>query len=156
MKRPQTSPAPPAIDTNDEHAELARLAGDVQRAWVILGQACKVTDAVLGTMDEAEAEAAQDIANDKLDAVISAMCAAPAHTIGGLIIKARITTIDSGGMFDGVRRSIVRDLLALDGGAERYDMNVSGVISQKSHDDTSAPPSRRSVGGARSRRRPSP
>jgi hypothetical protein len=71
-------------------------------------------------MDEADAEAAQDIANDKLDAAIKVVCATPAHTISGLIIKARITTIDNGGMFDGVRRSIVRHLLALDGGVEAH------------------------------------
>jgi hypothetical protein len=148
MKRPpQASPAPSATNTDDEHVELARLAAEVRSAWEQLGQACKSTDAALGTLDEAEAEAAQDIANDKLQAALDALCDTPARTVRGLQVKARATKIDTGEMFHDLRQSILDDLLALDGGAES---------SQKSHDDVSAPPSPRSIGGARSRRRPHP
>jgi hypothetical protein len=91
----------------------------VKAAWVDLGCACAVTDAALGTADEAEAQRVQAIAGGRMDAAIDALCATPAHSIAGLVTKARVTSIDNGEMFDDLRRSIVDDLLAIDAGAAR-------------------------------------
>jgi hypothetical protein len=102
----------------DHDAELAQLTAEVKAAWVDLGHAIDVCDAAMGTPDAAEAEAAQDAASDRLSHAIVAMCETPAWSIAGLAAKARATTIDSG-MFDDLRRSIVRDLLVIDAGAVR-------------------------------------
>jgi hypothetical protein len=107
------------IAAGDADAERHRLAGEVKAAWVDLGHACDATDAAMGTPDEAEAESAQNAANTKLDNAIDALCNTPARTIHDLAAKARATKIDNGGMFDGLRQSIVDDLLGLDAGAGR-------------------------------------
>jgi hypothetical protein len=66
--------------------------------------------------EETEAEAAQDVASNRLEASIAALCDTPARSIRDLQVKARATKIDEGGMFERLERSIVDDVLALDGG----------------------------------------
>jgi hypothetical protein len=135
----------PAVAANDNTAELLRLADEVKAAWEQLGDACDalgVAEAKVSkwrksnplpdddagfTMWEAackrecdytEAKAAEEAASDKLSDAIDALCRTPARTIRGLVVKARATKIDEGGMFDGLRQSIIDNLLALDAGAD--------------------------------------
>jgi hypothetical protein len=67
-----------------------------------------------GTPDEAEAEAAQDVADDNWKSQSMLSARRRPGTIRDLIVKARAASIDE---FDGLRRSVIDDLLALDGGA---------------------------------------
>jgi hypothetical protein len=60
-----------------------------------------------------EAHAAEGVASDKLTDAIDAFREAPAHTIRGLIAKARLCEIDPDALGDEIASSIVEDLLAM-------------------------------------------
>jgi hypothetical protein len=100
-----------------DDAELHRLAAEAKAAWEGLGHAIDVYDAAMGTPDEPEAEAAKAAASDGLQVVIETLCKTPARSLRGLTAKAGATKIDEGGMFDGLRQSIVDDVVRLDGDA---------------------------------------
>jgi hypothetical protein len=135
----------PTVAAEQNEAELIRLAAEVKAAWERFGDACDalgVAEAKVAkwrksnplpdddagfTMWEAackrecgysEAKAGEEAATDKLSDAIDALCRTPARTIRGLVVKARATKIDEGGMYDGLRQSIIDNLLALDGGAD--------------------------------------
>ena len=130
-----------AADHVGDDAELLRLGDEVKAAWERLGDACDVLGVAEAKVskwrksnplpdddagftlweaackrecDYTEAKAAEEAASDKLSDAIEALCRTPARTIRGLIAKARAASID--GPHEHITRSIVDDLLALDGG----------------------------------------
>ena len=133
--------AVPTVAAEQNEAELIRLAAEVKAAWERFGDACDalgVAEAKVAKWrksnplpdddagftvweaackrecDYSEAKAGEEAASDKLS---DALCRTPARTIRGLVVKARATKIDEGGMYDGLRQSIIDNLLALDAAA---------------------------------------
>jgi hypothetical protein len=73
---------------------------------------CK--EALRGTSGHYEADAAAGVASDTLEAAVDKLCGTRAHTICGLIEKARVGEIDDVVLGTRINRSILDDLLALD------------------------------------------
>ena len=106
--------APALAETED--AELVRLAAEVKAAYEAF---CAVLDAL--AIAEArksgldEVRAAEAAASDKLSDALDLLCEVPAHTLSGLITKARTAEIDQDAIGGQLADSIVDDLLAMEG-----------------------------------------
>jgi hypothetical protein len=70
-----------------------------------------------GTSGYYEADAAAGVASGILEAAVDQLCETRAHTICGLIEKARLGEIDDVVLGNRINRSILDDLLALDAAA---------------------------------------
>jgi hypothetical protein len=118
----------PAL-AGDDDAELIRLAAEVKAAYDAWGHAIargadllewrRRRAAFQRACGYTDAEAGEVGACEKFHSVVDAMCKTHATSLRGLIAKARATLMDEGAMFDGLRQSIVADILALDAGAVR-------------------------------------
>jgi hypothetical protein len=71
-------------------------------------------EALRSTSGHYEADAVVGVASDTLEAAIDKLCETRAHTVCGLIEKARLGEMDDVVLGNRINRSILDDLLALD------------------------------------------
>jgi hypothetical protein len=97
-----------------EVAELQALGAEVKAAYDALGV---VLDVPQAEQRSAEWRQREIDVNGRLDVAIDALCEYPAHTLRGLITKARFGEIDADVVGHDVAESILGDLLAIEGAA---------------------------------------
>jgi hypothetical protein len=90
-------------------AQLEALSLRVWKAWDLLGDACEKL-AINEDLDEARA--GEEAANNQLDQAIEDICEVRAHTLCGLIAKARAADLPDG-MGKDIAWSISNDLVAM-------------------------------------------